>query len=280
MTIGIIGLGLIGGSIAKDLKAHGEFEILGVDNNAEHNETARALKIVDEIVGLTTLIQRSKVIILAFPVHSIAKNLPGLLDQLSMDKTIIDVGSTKGDILKSIASHPMRSRFIAAHPLAGTEFSGPTAALRHLFSGKKNIICNADNSAEDALEDAMQIFNILGMETFFMNADEHDKHLAYVSHLSHISSFVLSLTVQDIEKDEEQIFNLAGTGFASTVRLAKSNSKTWAPIFDANLEHVVKALDHYQLRLNEFKSALLSRKMEDTERLIIEANKIKQLIKN
>ncbi|NNE27720.1 MAG: prephenate dehydrogenase [Saprospiraceae bacterium] len=280
MTIGIIGLGLIGGSIAKDLKATGQYRLLGCDSNPDHASTAESLNIVDKLVTLDQLVEDSNLIILAFPVHSIAQHLPHILDKINSAQTVVDVGSTKAEILKHIHTHPMRARFVAAHPLAGTEFSGPTAALRHLFSGKKNIICNSVDSAPGALEMALKIFNALGMESYFMDAGEHDKHLAYVSHLSHISSFVLSLTVQDIEKDEEQIFNLAGTGFASTVRLAKSNSKTWAPIFDANLDHLIKALDHYQYRLEEFKSVLKSRKTEDTERLIIEANKIKELIKN
>lgn len=278
MKVGVIGLGLIGGSIAWDLRSQLMVHVTGYDISASHQEQALNRSLVDQIKDLETLVYESDVIILAIPVHHIASLLPGLLDKIRDGQIIIDLGSTKSNIAKEVLNHPSRGKYIAAHPLAGTEFSGPQAALRNLFNGKKNIICDRELSDKAAIEITISIFESLGMKTYFMSSEDHDKHLAYVSHLSHISSFTLGLTVLDIEKDEKTILDLAGTGLRSTVRLAASASGTWTPIFNTNKSHLLTALDQYMLRLSQFRDAL---KMNDTESLnalIDESNSIAKIL--
>lgn len=278
MKVTIIGLGLIGGSIARDLKSQINISVTGVDKNPEHRKTAMELGLVHEVLEFNMAIRKADVIIIAIPVDNIEAILPDVLDMIDDSQVVIDVGSTKEFICQAVASHPNRKRFVPAHPLAGTEFSGPTAALSRLFVDKKNIICEKDKSDADALDIALKVFNSLGMKTYFLNPSEHDKHLAYVSHLSHVSSFMLGLTVLDIEKDEGQIFNLASTGFASTVRLAKSNPMTWAAIFNKNNNHLSTALDSYIEYLQKFKKALDSKDTETTLKLMAEANDIKRIL--
>lgn len=278
MNITIIGLGLIGGSIARDLKSQISVQVIGVDNNPEHQKIALELGLVHDIKNLEDGVESADVIIIAIPVDKIESLLPAVLHMVKDTQTVIDVGSTKEIICTSIKNHPGRSRFVAAHPLAGTEYSGPQAAISRLFLGKKNIICEKDLSDDDALEVALKIFNSMGMKTYFMSPAEHDKHLAYVSHLSHVSSFMLGLTVLDIEKDESQIFNLASTGFASTVRLAKSNPATWAAIFKKNNNHLSTALDSYIGYLQKFKAAIDNEDSETTTKLMAEANDIKRIL--
>lgn len=278
MKVGVIGLGLIGGSIAWDLRSQLMVHVTGYDISASHQEQALNRSLVDQIKDLETLVYESDVIILAIPVHHIASLLPGLLDKIRDGQIIIDLGSTKSNIAKEVLNHPSRGKYIAAHPLAGTEFSGPQAALRNLFNGKKNIICDRELSDKAAIEITISIFESLGMKTYFMSSEDHDKHLAYVSHLSHISSFTLGLTVLDIEKDEKTILDLAGTGLRSTVRLAASASGTWTPIFNTNKSHLLTALDQYMRRLSQFRDAL---KMNDTESLnalIDESNSIAKIL--
>jgi prephenate dehydrogenase len=278
MNITIIGLGLIGGSIARDLKSQISVQVSGVDSNPEHRKMALELGLVHDIKELETGVKDADVIIIAIPVDKIETLLPTVLDMINHKQTVIDVGSTKEVICTSIKNHLARSRFVAAHPLAGTEYSGPQAAISRLFIDKKNIICEKGLSDEDALETALKVFNSLGMKTYFMSPAEHDKHLAYVSHLSHVSSFMLGLTVLDIEKDESQIFNLASTGFASTVRLAKSNPATWAAIFKKNNNHLSTALDSYIGYLQKFKAAIDNEDSETTIQLMAEANDIKRIL--
>ncbi len=278
MKVSIIGLGLIGGSIAKDLKSQINVTVYGVDNNPDHAEQAVELGLIQEMKNLEESMNESDVIIMAIPVNHIESLLPSILDNVNGNQTVIDVGSTKEKICEAVKTHTNRSRYVAAHPLAGTEYSGPTAAIPRLFVDKKNIICDRDLSAEDALNTALKIFRSIGMKTYFLNPAEHDKHLAYVSHLSHVSSFMLGLTVLDIEKDESQIFNLASTGFASTVRLAKSNPKTWAPIFEKNKKHLATALDSYIKYLNKFKEALEKDDVNSSRELMKEANDIKRIL--
>lgn len=278
MNIAIVGMGLIGGSLAKDLKSQINVRVLGVDANPEHQKMAEELDLVDEMVSLDRALMEAQVIILAIPVDIIEKILPELLGKIREDQIITDVGSTKASICKEVENHPKRTRFVAAHPLAGTEYSGPKAALSHLFVGKKNIICEAEKSDKTALELVEKIFRSVGLTNLYMAPGEHDKHLAYVSHLSHVSSFMLGLTVLDIEKDEKQIFNLASTGFASTVRLAKSNPKTWSAIFTKNNEHLSTALGSYIGYLQKFKKAIDDKDLLMTEALMIEANDIKKIL--
>lgn len=279
MKITVIGLGLIGGSIAKDLKSQLNVKVYGVDSSESHQKLAMDHGLVHEIVSLDEGLKLADIVILAIPVDKIEGILPNILDQIDQKTTVIDVGSTKSDICNAISLHPKRSRFVAAHPLAGTEFSGPTAALKGLFQNKKNIITEPEKSDVDALESALKVFESLGMVTSFMTAEEHDKHLAYVSHLSHVSSFMLGLTVLDIEKDEKQIFDLASTGFESTVRLAKSNPKTWSAIFGRNKKYLLEALDSYIVHLENFRHHIKENDTEETERLMIRSNDIKRILK-
>lgn len=279
MKIAIVGLGLIGGSLAKDLRRQIQIEILGVDANEKHQEQALELGLVDNIVNLPEAIRVADLLILATPVDIIEKLLPQILDQLGDGQVVTDVGSTKVDICKVVQNHQNRSRFVAAHPLAGTEYSGPSAALSHLFVDKKNIICEKDLSAPDALNLVQDMFESVGLVNVYMHPKEHDKHLAYVSHLSHVSSFMLGMTVLDIEKNEKHILNLASTGFASTVRLAKSNPETWSAIFSKNREHLSVALGSYIYYLQEFKNAIDGQDHETAKHLMIEANAIKKILK-
>ncbi len=279
MTIGIVGLGLIGGSLALDLKSQIHVHVLGVDDNPLHCKEAIRLQLIHELVNLEEMIQRSEFIILAIPVDAIENLLPEILNQLREDQMVTDVGSTKKDICKAVENHSLRNRYVAAHPLAGTEFSGPSAAISQLFRGKKNIICEKEKSDPDAIEMVEKVFSSVGLTTYYLNPDEHDKHLAYVSHLSHVSSFMLGLTVLDIEKDERQIFNLASTGFSSTVRLAKSNPLTWSAIFSKNRHHLVTALNSYIKYLTLFRDAIRDNDRSGAENLMQEANDIKRILK-
>jgi prephenate dehydrogenase len=215
---------------------------------------------------------------LGIPVHHIEALLPSLLDKLKPSQVVFDVGSTKLSICESIQNHPKRGQFVAAHPLAGTEYSGPSAAFEGLFQNKKNIICQEQLSSPQALEMVLELFDSLGMQTMFMGAADHDKHMAYVSHLSHISAFNLGLTVLDIEEDEKQIFNLAGTGFESTVRLAKSNPHTWAAIFSKNSKYVSEALTSYIGHLQVFKEVLDANDNETAIQLMQRSNEIKRVL--
>ncbi len=280
MKIGIVGIGLIGGSIAMELKTRslGTIEVFGVDHNQEHAEKAMELKLVDEILSLDEMFEKVDVIILAIPVNAIKNQILNLLDRVKDSQVIIDTGSTKRFICQAIEAHPNRSNFVAAHPLAGTEFSGPEAAILDLFKGKKNIICEKAKSSAHAIDTTLKIFNFLGMSTYFLEAEEHDRHLAYVSHLSHISSFTLSLTVQEIEKDQKQIFNLASTGFQSTARLAKSNAETWGPIFDANGEYLIEAIDLYINYLNKFRTSIKENNIDASKHLMLKANQISSVL--
>lgn len=278
MKITIVGLGLIGGSIAKDLHSQINVEVLGVDVNPDHCKEALELNLISNIVTLDEAIIVSDVIIFAVPVDVLERLLPTVLDSLSDNQVIIDVGSTKLLISEAVVNHPKRGQFVAAHPLAGTEFSGPQAAMRGLFNGKKNIVCDRNLSDEVALTKAVKIFESLGLVQMYMDSSEHDKHMAYVSHLSHVTSFMLGLTVLDIEKDEKQIFNLAGTGFASTVRLAKSNPNTWSPIFMKNRKNISTAIEQYISWMQKFKEALDEDDSEKLKEYMVAANDIKRVL--
>ncbi len=278
MKVVIAGLGLIGGSVALALKRQINVELKGIDKNAAHGNKALKLGLVPEVTNWASGLEWADVIILAIPVNAIEDQLSDLLDRVRANQTIIDLGSTKAEMVNSIKGHKNRGRWVAAHPLAGTEYSGPEAAVYGLFEGKKNIVCHPEQSDADALKTAYVIFEALGLHTLEMDAAEHDKHLAYVSHLSHVSSFMLGLAVLQKEKDAANILNLAGTGFASTVRLAKSLPATWLPIFMANRCHVLEALETYQQCLDSFKLALQNNNAEALMQLMNDANAIKKIL--
>ncbi|HEY9046714.1 MAG TPA: prephenate dehydrogenase [Ohtaekwangia sp.] len=279
MKVTVIGLGLIGGSIAIDLRKAGvATELIGVDLSTDNALKAVELGLVDKILTEDSALHQADIVILAIPVNALSQLLPSVLDAVRPNAVVIDAGSTKSLICRTIASHPKREQFVAAHPIAGTENSGPEAAFSGLFRNKTNIICEKDRSSDRALEIAMRVFNALGLRTIFMEAEEHDKHVAYVSHLSHVSSFLLGQTVLDIEKDEKNIFALAGSGFASTVRLAKSSPEMWAPIFEQNLEYLSQALLEYIMHLQRFHYHLMKRDIKELNRIMSGANEIRRVL--
>lgn len=279
MKTTIIGLGLIGGSMAIDLRKNGcVSKITGVDANEAHAEEALRLGIVDEVKSIEAAIKECELIILAIPVSAITKMIRQLLDKVGTHTVIIDTGSTKASICNTIQGHKNRHQFVAAHPIAGTENSGPGAAFSGLFRNKTMIICERSLSSMNALGIADKVFDALAVKKIYMEPIEHDKHVAYVSHLSHVSSFLLGQTVMDIEKDEKNIFDLAGSGFASTVRLAKSSPDMWAPIFEQNVEFLSQALLEYIMHLQRFHYHLMKKDSKEIHRIMTEANEIRRVL--
>ena len=279
MKITLIGVGLIGGSIALKLKRNGfATHIFGVDQSEIHLEEAKKLEIIDEIATLESAIPQSELIILAIPVDATTFLLPQILDLLSPNQMVFDVGSTKSGIVKSIENHPNRSRFVAFHPMWGTENSGPKSAVEESFSGRAAVICDRNHSANDAVETMEKIVEILGMHVIEMSSEDHDIHTAYISHISHITSYALANTVLEKEREEDTIFQLASSGFSSTVRLAKSHPEMWVPIFRENKENVLDVLNEHITQLRKFKSALEKENYELLEELIRNANKIRGIL--
>jgi len=279
MKTTIVGVGLIGGSFALGLRHAGiTTEIIGVDKNPEHAAEALALGLVDKILPEAEALALADIIILAIPVNALNNFVPDALNKIKEGAVIIDTGSTKSSICKTVANHPKRAQFVAAHPIAGTENSGPAAAFDGLFKNKTNIICESERSSAHSMDIAMRVFNALEMKNIFMEAEEHDRHVAYVSHLSHVSSFLLGQTVLDIEKDEKNIFALAGSGFDSTVRLAKSSPDMWAPIFEQNVEYLSQALLEYIMHLQRFHYHLLKRDSKELHRIMSKANEIRRVL--
>lgn len=275
----IVGTGLIGGSLALVLKDKSlATNIIGVDNNKEHQKKALQLGIVDEILPLKEAIAKSKLIVLAVPVDALNKLLPAVLDEVE-NQVVMDMSSIKENVIDVIANHPKRSRFVASHPMWGTEYSGPDAAVKTAFSNKAAVICGAENSDADALELVKNLYIQIGMHLIYMDAHAHDLHAAYISHISHITSFALANTVLEKEKEEDAIFELASAGFESTVRLAKSNAATWVPVFRQNRENVLDVLNEHISQLRKFKSCLEKENYEYLEKLIENANGIRRIIK-
>lgn len=279
MNIHIIGTGLIGGSMALDIKTiYDDAVIFGMDADENHFEEALRLEIIDQKSTVADL-KHADLVIVAVPVDIGLVILPELLDNIGEDTLVFDVGSTKLPICDAIANHKNRRQFMATHPIAGTEFSGPKAAVKGLFDGKTNIICEVEKTTFKLQEKGMDLFKKLGMRIRYMDPKAHDKHIAYVSHLSHISSFMLGKTVIEKEKDERDIFDMAGSGFESTVRLAKSSPAMWTPIFKQNKKNVVKSLEEYISNLTQFKNLL---EQENYEALFDEmrnTNRIKEILK-
>lgn len=279
MKISIIGVGLIGGSIALKLKEKKLVDfICGIDHNKDNLKEALALNIIDEEANLENGIKNSDLIIIAIPVDAARKILPNILDLISNSQTVMDVGSTKAGIVNSVKNHPKRSRFVAFHPMWGTENHGPKSAVAESFSGKAGVICNHEESAKDALELVQKVVENLDMHLIYMNAESHDVHTAYISHISHITSYALANTVLEKEKEEETIFQLASSGFSSTVRLAKSHPEMWVPIFKQNKENVLDVLNEHISQLRKFKAALEKENFEYLAELIENANKIRGIL--
>jgi prephenate dehydrogenase len=280
MKIAVIGIGLIGGSMMIDLRKRGFAEqIIGVDTNLQHQNIAKLCGLVDEIDTLENAIDRSDLIILCTPVDANCKMLPLILDRIDgTSKVVTDMGSTKGSISKISEQHPKRGRYVAAHPMAGTEYSGPLAAIGRLFDYKPAIICDPELCDRDALELVEKMLTTLNMRIVYMKSSDHDTHVAYVSHISHITSFSLALTVLDKEHEEQNILTLAGGGFESTVRLAKSNAETWAPIFLENSKFILEVIDTYTEKMSLFRKMIAERDMDGLKELMDEANKIRKIL--
>jgi prephenate dehydrogenase len=278
-VVGIIGLGLIGGSAALQLKATGfASTIVGNDNSAKNLSKALALGIIDKSLPLEKLLEEATIIIVAIPVDKSKKLIIELLNKCSAEQLIIDFGSTKSSIAKAVEDHRNRRNYIACHPIAGTENSGAEAAFRSLFNDKVNIICDKELSSTKALNTALIITAKLGMRPKFMNSVEHDRHIAYVSHLSHISSFTLGQTVLEVEPNEENIFDMAGSGFESTVRLAKSSPAMWAPIFTENAENIIEVLSAYITNLEKYKLMIEQGNGKALQETMQETNKIREVL--
>jgi prephenate dehydrogenase len=278
MKIYVIGIGLIGGSIALDAKAlYPEAKIFGIDSNENHLQEAISLGVVDEAAVFEDVVNADFVIV-SVPVDTAIVLLPKVLDLVPNSAIVFDVGSTKVPICEAVASHPKRRNFIATHPIAGTEFSGPSAAIKGLFHGKTNIICEVEKTTFKLQEKALWLFKAIGMRIRYMDPKSHDKHIAYVSHLSHISSFMLGKTVINKEKDEQDIFDMAGSGFESTVRLAKSSPAMWTPIFKQNKKQVVKTLEEYIANLSKFKELLENDDYDAIHNEMQSVNKIKEIL--
>ncbi len=274
----VIGVGLIGGSFALDIKKqNSECTIFGIDNNENHLDEAIQLGIIDEKANLESL-SKADLVIIAIPVDAALEVLPKVLHKISDEAIVFDVGSTKEDICLKVKPHPKRRNFLAAHPIAGTEHSGPRAALQGLYKNKTNIICEVEETAFKLQEKALKLFSDLGMRIRYMNPKAHDKHIAYVSHLSHISSFMLGKTVIEKEKNERDIFDMAGSGFESTVRLAKSSPAMWTPIFEQNKTNVIETLEEYINNLKHFKQLMEEGNFEAVYNEMKTTNHIKEIL--
>ena len=279
MTVTIIGTGLIGCSMANRLTETGFVKrVIGVDNKPENVQTALELGWIDETMPLDEAMQQSELIIIAIPVDATLHLLPDLLSKLDK-QVLMDVGSTKEIICGSVLDNTKRGRFVATHPMWGTEKDGPTAVVKDAFEGRVAVICEKDKSDEDALQLVEKLYTTIGMQLVYMDSAIHDVHAAYVSHISHIASYALSLTVLEKEKEEDAIFELASGGFESTVRLAKSNPAMWVPIFMQNKENVLDVLNEHIVQLRKIKSCLEKDNYAYLQELMENANDIKRILK-
>ena len=283
-NLGVIGLGLIGGSMAIDLKRKGFAQtVLGVDADPVNAAAAEKIGLVDRVVSLEECVDQSDVIIIAVPVNAALKLLPMILDRFEQtdakDKVVLDVCSTKEHLSRSVKYHSKRKMYVASHPMSGTEYSGPWAALPGLFDGRAGIICDSEESDRRAVKVVEELYTTLNMRLIYMNSSNHDVHTAYVSHVSHVISFALAQTVLEKEKDEKHIFDLASGGFASTARLAKSGADMWTPILLQNSDNVLRVMDTYIEKLNAFREAIAEGDEDAVRGLIQEANKIKRIIR-
>ena len=279
MIVAIIGIGLIGGSMALALRELGvASKVIGVEASEEHRKKAVELRLVDETAELEEAVAAADLVIVAIPVHSTEELLPRLLDLVD-NQVVMDVSSTKETILNAVAAHPKRGRFVSTHPMWGTEYSGPEAAVRNAFHGKVTVITGKEQSAGSAVEMVEDLYRKLGMTILYMDAASHDIHAAYVSHISHITSFALANTVLEKEKEEDTIFAMASAGIESTVRLAKSNPAMWVQIFMQNRENILDVLNEHISQLRKFKSCLEKENESYLAELIVNANKIRKILK-
>lgn len=287
MKVGIIGLGLIGGSMAIDLKRKGfADEIIGVEADSVNASAAEKIGLVDRVVSYEECLAQADLVVVAVPVGAAVRILPDVLDHFHVEekscgcgRVVMDVCSTKEQLARCVKYHPMRNLYVASHPMAGTEYSGPWAAIPGLFDGHACIICDSEESSRKAVRKVEELYETLNMRTIYMNSSSHDVHTAYVSHISHVTSFALALTVLDKEKDEKHIFDLASGGFSSTVRLAKSSPDMWTPILSQNRDNILHVMDTYIEKMNAFRNAIAEGDDEQVRSLISEANKIRRIIR-
>ena len=268
--------------MAIDLRRRGfADQVLGVENDPVNAMAAEKMGLADEIVPFEDCVRRSDVVVIAVPVGTAVKMLPKVLDIFGEGsrKIVIDTCSTKSQIVRSVHYHPLRGRFVATHPMAGTEYSGPWAAMPNLFDGRACIFANSEESDPQAVKVVEELYDSLNMRPLYMNADSHDVHTAYVSHISHVTSFALALTVLEKEQDEKHIFDLASGGFSSTVRLAKSSSDMWVPILTQNRDNVLRVIDTYLDKMKDFREAIAEYDEGRIEELIHEANRIKKILR-
>ena len=279
-TITIVGVGLISGSFSIILKEKGLVKhVIGVSRTETSIKKALELGIIDEALPLEEAVKKSDLIYVAIPVDATIPMMEKIMDLITEKQIVVDAGSTKQALCKALAGHPRRSRFVATHPMWGTEYSGPEAAVRDAFAGRTCVICQKEKSDKAAVDIVEEVYKRLGMHVTYMDADAHDMHAAYVSHISHITSFALANTVLEKEKEENAIFDLAGGGFESTVRLAKSNPAMWLPIFRQNREHVLDVLNEHITQLRKFKSCIEKENYAYLQELMENANKINRIIK-
>ena len=280
MKIGIIGVGLMGGSFALDIKVPFPSSVIyGIDNSFENLKKAKEIGLIDFVISFNDL-HKMDLILVAVPVNHSLSLIPKVLDLVNSNALVFDVGSTKEAICTLLNNHPKRGNYLAAHPMAGTEFSGPEAAQKGLYVGKTNIICEFEKTNKKLRKIALEIFDSLNMKTIYMDPKSHDVHVAYVSHLSHISSFMLGKTVIEKEEIENNIFDLAGSGFESTVRLAKSRPETWTPIFLQNKGNLVLAIEEYISNLSLIKELILKENEVELSEILNNTNRIKEILNN
>lgn len=278
--LAVIGLGLIGGSLARDARTRGfARRIVGVEANPANARRALELGLADEVLPLDAAVRGADLVVVAVPVDCALRLLPKVLDLVSAAACVTDVCSTKQSLVAAVRNHPKRQRFVGGHPMAGTEHSGPDAALPGLFDGKVGILCDTEDSAADAVAVVEDLYRVLGMRIERFEASRHDMHVAYVSHVSHVISYALALTVLEKEKDETQIFNLASGGFGSTARLAKSSTDMWTPIFLDNRDNVLAVIETYQSKLEELRRAIEARDEPRLRTLIAAANDIRRVLR-
>ena len=279
MNVGVIGLGLIGGSIALKIKEIDKNTVIyGLDKDLDSMSYSLSKGIIDKKLDINS-INNLKYLFIAIPVDAIKSEIESILNKISNNTLVVDLGSTKYEICKKVQDHSNRKNFLAAHPIAGTEFSGPSAAINNLFDNKVLILCETEKTDQDLLSDALKIFDLMNMNIINMDSIEHDKHIAYVSHLSHISSFMLGKTVMNKEKDQDTIYDMAGSGFESTVRLAKSSPETWASIFVENKKNIVESLNEYISNINNFKTLIENGDKEKLSAEMKKINGIKEILK-
>jgi prephenate dehydrogenase len=279
-NVTIVGVGLISGSFALGLKERGlASNIIGVSRTEASSKKAIELGLIDEALPLKEAVKKSDLIYVAIPVDATLPVMQTIMDQVTDNQIVADAGSTKEALCAALANHPMRSRFVATHPMWGTEYSGPEAAVRNAFAGRACVICEKEKSDKPAVDIIEKIYHELGMHIIYMNAKDHDMHTAYISHISHITSFALANTVLEKEKEDNAIFELASAGFESTVRLAKSNPSMWAPIFMQNRENILDVLNEHISQLRKFKACLEKENNEYLWELMENANRIGRIIK-